>query len=118
MLVGSALGLALQQWALWGGSNSLVSKPGNRHPRHKQRPNFLALVKSKVDMSVIGTAIGVAIASFIIRALHSILYGVQSTDMVTLAIVSTLLLLVAFTATCIPALRATRVDPVVALRGE
>jgi ABC-type lipoprotein release transport system permease subunit len=46
------------------------------------------------------------------------LYGVQSTDLVTLALVSSLLLMVAFTASCVPALRAARVDPVVALREQ
>jgi ABC-type lipoprotein release transport system permease subunit len=43
---------------------------------------------------------------------------VKSTDLVTLASVSALLLAVAFAASFIPALRATRVDPVVALRDE
>jgi hypothetical protein len=116
-------GLALATVGVYGVVSYSVSQQtqeiGIRTAVGAQRLNILGLVlKRGMTMSVIGTAIGVAIASFIIRTLHSILYGVQSTDMLTLAIVSTLLLLVAFTATCIPALRATRVDPVVALRGE
>jgi len=125
MLVGAfgLLGLALATVGVYGVVSYSVSQQtreiGIRTAVGAQRLNILALVlKQGMTMSVIGTAIGVAIASFIIRALHSILYGVQSTDMLTLAIISSLLLLVAFTATCIPALRATRVDPVVALRGE
>jgi putative ABC transport system permease protein len=125
MLVGAfgLLGLALATVGVYGVVSYSVSQQtreiGIRTAVGAQRLNILALVlKQGMTMSVTGTAIGVAIASFIIRALHSILYGVQSTDMLTLAMVSALLLLVAFTATCIPALRATRVDPVVALRGE
>jgi predicted permease len=125
ILVGAfgLLGLVLATVGVYGVVSYSVSQQtreiGIRTAVGAQRLNILALaLKQGMTMSVIGTAIGVAIASFIIRALDSILYGVQSTDMLTLAIVSTLLLLVAFTATCIPALRATRVDPVVAVRGE
>jgi len=50
--------------------------------------------------------------------LHTVLYGVKSTDLLTLPTVSALLLAVAFIASYVPALRATRVDPVVALREE
>jgi predicted permease len=124
-LVGAfgVLGLALATVGVYGLASYSVSQQtheiGIRTAVGAQRLDILALVlKQGMAMSVIGTAIGVVIASFIIRALHSILYRVQSTDMLTLAIVSSLLLLVAFAATCIPALRATRVDPVVALRGE
>jgi ABC-type lipoprotein release transport system permease subunit len=47
-----------------------------------------------------------------------VLYGVESTDLVTMAAVSALLLTVAFVASYVPALRATKVDPVIALRNE
>jgi putative ABC transport system permease protein len=50
--------------------------------------------------------------------MHSVLYGVGSTDFQTLGAVSLLLLAVAFVASYVPAVRATKVDPVLALRHE
>ncbi|HMI51846.1 MAG TPA: ABC transporter permease [Candidatus Saccharimonadales bacterium] len=125
MLVGAfgLLGLALATVGVYGVVSYSVSQQtqeiGIRTALGAQRRNILGLVlKQGMTMSLLGTALGAAIASVVLRALHSILYGVRSTDIATLASVSGLLLLVAFTATCIPALRATRVDPVIALRGE
>jgi ABC-type lipoprotein release transport system permease subunit len=60
----------------------------------------------------------VVLAFLLFRGLRTLLYGVQSTDLATLAAVSTLLLSVAFIASYIPAWRATKVDPVIALRNE
>jgi ABC-type lipoprotein release transport system permease subunit len=54
----------------------------------------------------------------VFRAIRSVLYGVRSTDLLTMSSVSLLLLAVAFLASYIPAMRATRIDPVVALRDE
>jgi putative ABC transport system permease protein len=71
-----------------------------------------------LTMALMGTAVGLALAILLFRGLHSVLYGVQSTDVVTLATVSALLLFVAFVASYVPAIRAARVDPVVALREE
>jgi predicted permease len=84
-----------------------------------QRSNVLAMVlKQGMSMALIGTFVGIALAFLLFRGLHTVLYGVQSTDLVTLAAVSALLLAVAFIASYVPALRATRVDPVIALRNE
>jgi len=71
-----------------------------------------------MSMALIGTVVGIALAFLLFRGLHTVLYGVQSTDLVTLAAVSALLLTVAFIASYVPALRATKVDPVIALRNE
>jgi putative ABC transport system permease protein len=81
--------------------------------------NVLAMVlRQGMTMAGIGTAIGIVLAFLLFRGLHSMLYGVKSTDLVTLFSVSALLLGVALVASYIPALRATRVDPVVALREQ
>jgi putative ABC transport system permease protein len=50
--------------------------------------------------------------------MSSLLYGVQPTDSVTFAAVATLLIAVAFVASFLPASRASRIDPLVALRFE
>jgi len=69
-------------------------------------------------MSLIGTAVGIVLSFLLFRGLGSMLYGVKSTDFFTLGTVSAVLLFVAFVASYVPALRATRVDPVVALREQ
>jgi len=69
-------------------------------------------------LAVIGIAIGLAGALALTRLLASQLYSITPTDPGTFAAVAFLLAAIAFVATLVPALRATRVDPVVALREE
>jgi len=84
-----------------------------------QRSNVLKLVlKQGMIPALIGASIGVMLAFLLFHGLHSVLYGVHTTDLFTLAIVSALMLAVALVASCIPALRAIRVDPMLALRHE
>jgi predicted permease len=66
----------------------------------------------------IGLLIGIAGATAVTRVFQSMLFGVDPTDPVTLAIVAAILAAVALLACYIPARRATRVDPLVALRVE
>jgi ABC-type antimicrobial peptide transport system permease subunit len=69
-------------------------------------------------LAVVGIVIGLAGAFLLTRLLSSQLYSVTATDPLTFVGVSVLLAAIAFVATLVPALRATRVDPVVALREE
>jgi putative ABC transport system permease protein len=75
------------------------------------------VVGQGLSMAAIGTAIGVAGASVLSRWIQALLFGITATDP-TFAIVVATLLAVATVACCIPAWRATRVDPTTALRAE
>ncbi len=125
MLVGAfgLLGLVLASVGVYGVVSYSVSQRtqeiGIRTAMGAQPFNVLAMVlRQGMTMAGIGTAVGIVLAFLLFRGLHSMLYGVKSTDLVTLFSVSALLLGVALVASYIPALRATRVDPVVALREQ
>ena len=67
---------------------------------------------------LLGVAIGLALAFAVTRGLGGLLFQVAPTDPVTFATVPLLLVLAAILAALGPALRATRIDPVTALRWE
>jgi len=75
------------------------------------------MLRSAVLVSI-GVALGLAGAFGVTRVLQKLLFDVKPTDAATFAAVSALLILIALSATFIPARRATAVDPMVALRYE
>jgi predicted permease len=76
------------------------------------------VVKQGLALAVVGAVVGIGVALGVTRYLTSMLYGVHANDPVTIGAVAVLLALVALAACYIPARRATRVDPMVALRYE
>ena len=81
--------------------------------------NIIGLVvRQGMQLTGIGIVLGLAGAAALTRVMTSLLFGVSSTDALTFLIVPAILAAVAFAATVIPAWRATRVDPMVALREE
>jgi predicted permease len=84
-----------------------------------QRLDILKLVVGDgLKMVLIGVAIGLAVAYVLTRLLSSLLYDISVTDPSTFVSMSLLLIIVALLATYVPARRAAKVDPIVALRSE
>ena len=84
-----------------------------------KRTNVLNLVVGEgLRLTLSGVAIGIGGGLVLTRFLTSLLYGISPTDPLTFAVVSVILLSVTLVASYIPARRATKVDPMVALRYE
>ena len=83
-----------------------------------QREVFHLIVGDGLRVTAMGVALGIAGSMLVSRWLTTLLFGVKPGDPLTLALTAVLLLMVAAAACFVPARRATRVDPMVALRGE
>jgi putative ABC transport system permease protein len=124
MLAGfAAVALLLGAVGIYGVVTYSVSQRtheiGIRMALGAQRNTVLRLVlKTGVKLALIGVTIGLAGAFALTRLMRSLLFQVTPTDAMTFTAVSGLLILIAMLACYVPARRATKVDPLVALRYE
>jgi putative ABC transport system permease protein len=119
----AALGTVLALIGIYGVVSYAVSmrtrEIGVRVAMGAQRNDVLGLVVCHgLVIAGVGVAIGIAAALALTRFLASLLYGVTARDPWTFAIASVVLTAAAMAACIVPAARATRVDPLVALRHE
>ena len=124
MLLGlSGLALALAAIGLYGVVAYTVAQRtaeiGIRIALGAAATDILRMVlREGMLLAAIGAAVGLVSARALTRVLQSLLYGIQPTDILSFVGAAVILLLVTFLASYIPARRATRVDPLVALRCE
>ena len=119
----AALALTLATIGIYGVVSLLVTRRrqeiGIRMALGAQRRSILRMVlKRGLGLAAIGLVLGLTGATWLTSALTSLLYGVTRFDPLTFAVAPGLLAAVALLACMVPAVRAARVNPVVALREE
>ena len=119
----AGLALLLAVIGLYGVISYLVGQRtqelGIRIALGAQRKDVLRLVLGDgIRMAVAGVVLGLVASLGLTRLLNKMIYGVSTTDPATFVVIAGLLIMVAMFACLIPARRATKVDPLVALRYE
>jgi predicted permease len=119
----AALALALAAVGVYGVMNYSVMlrrrELGIRIALGARALDVLRLVLGQgLALTLIGVAVGMAGAYALTRLMESLLYGVTATDFLTFGSVSGVIILVGLLASFLPARRATKVDPMIALRSE
>jgi predicted permease len=119
----AGIALLLASIGLYGVISYLVGQRthelGIRLALGAQRREVLQLILSHgLKMAIGGVMLGLLIAFAVTRVLETMLYGVSATDPLTFTAIALLLTLVALLACMVPAWRASRVDPLIALRCE
>ena len=123
LAVFAALAMGLAAIGLYGVMSYFVSQRipefGVRMALGAQSRNILWLVlKRGMGLAILGLAIGLAASFALTRLMQSLLFEVSANDPTLFGLIALLLAGAAFAACVIPALRATKVDPMVALRYE
>jgi len=119
----SAVALLLSVVGIYGVVSYAVThrtrEIGLRMALGAQKWNVLSLVIGQgMKLALIGVGVGVAAAMALTQVMRNLLYEVKPTDLLTFACVAILLLGVALLACWLPAWRATKIDPMEALRCE
>ena len=124
MLTAFALfALILAAVGVYGVMSYLVSQGthdiGIRVALGAQRGNIVSMIfRQGMELAAAGIVAGLIGAAALTRVMASLLYGISATDAVTFSAVALGLAAIAALATYVPALRATRIDPILALRDE
>ena len=119
----AAFALLLAVVGVYGVMSHMVAQGshdiGVRMALGAERRNILTMILRRgFELTVAGSVLGLIGAVLLTRVMETLLFGVSARDVATFSVVPLVLLATAMMASYVPALRATRVDPVVALRDE